>query len=303
MGCWNGTCALSNLSINYNDKAVAILLVESDPRNWDHPLGGGFCGTQKDCHPLAFPIRGRYDEGGALDEIRGDDTTEAFVKWVKESGKVSVVDDRGREHSLKDCESILNAIERGVVRIEMNGKQKAVGLMLIHEHIYDSVLKFARENEETRSSFERLSVHAGRECLQAISMARMLRKYGGGSECMKEYLDKFPEGEEGAVKEVSFEQVMRMPEEIRRAFIRRFTYTQGDEWQSLGLVSKDMTKNEDIFYLYLAIDMMRKRYTIQGGAGSQNSNSDFIANLHEATKHVMDRRERWENEELDEEEE
>ena len=64
MGCWNATCNISNLPINYGDKIVLIPLVKIKEKasfNNCYPTGTFV--------PYAFPIVGSYDDYGGIEKV------------------------------------------------------------------------------------------------------------------------------------------------------------------------------------------------------------------------------------------
>lgn len=68
MGCWNETCALTNLPIMAGDEVVVIPLVKKEG-----------CGKNyywhSDASPLTLPIEGEYDEYGSIENIKISDIT------------------------------------------------------------------------------------------------------------------------------------------------------------------------------------------------------------------------------------
>jgi hypothetical protein len=297
MGSWHGTCALSNLDIRYHNDVVAILLVEQDREYGKGELGGGFCGTQKFCNPLAFPLRGLYDDGGALEEIEKDETTEAFVKWVNESEKMKVKS--GKEGKLDTIDNIVQAIERGYVYIEEGRKKLQVGLMLIHRYIYNEMMDFARKDKKIKHNFECLTKFAGRDVADHLRMVRSFKKTMEEKERSEEFIRDALDGDYDAAvseEELTFENIMAMGGRSRRAFLYRFKNVEGDNWKHCDISVSDPKKYEEVLYFYLLMDCLRKQYVIQGGAGSQDRNDHAITVLCNVTKNTIEIRENEEKE-------
>lgn len=287
MGCWNGTCALSNLSIHYGEDVVAILLVEDDLPTWEATIRGGFVGTQRGCHPLAFPLFGKYDDGGALEEITEDETTLALTQWLTATDRVNLKKEGHSKYDLSNINSVVQAIERGFLSITVNGKMRGVGMMLVHRDIYESVLNFARTDKYIQRGFEALTKYASRDCKQFQFMYKMaeLRLSKTADEKITE--DERDALREECEKELTFAEAMSLPEQARKAFIRNFRVSLYEKWCSLGIVSSDMRRNEDVFYFYLTMNALRKQYTMQGGAGSQDQNDEIIDTLQAATRELI----------------
>lgn len=290
MGCWNGTCALSNLSIQYGEDVVAILLIEDDPPRWEPSIRGGFVGTQRDCHPLAFPLFGKYDDGGALEEIAEDETTLALTQWLTATDRVALKKEGHCKYDLSNINSVVQAIERGLLSITVDGKVRGVGLMLIHRDLYEGVLNFARTDKYIQMEFEALTRYAARDCKQFQFMFKLaeLRLSKAADEKISE--DERDSLRDECEKELTFAEAMSLPEQARKAFIRNFRVSQYEKWCSLGIVSSDMRRNEDVFYFYLAMNALRKQYTMQGGAGSQDHNDEIIDSLQAATRELIHER-------------
>lgn len=78
MGCWHGTCALTNLPILHRDPVRIVFL-----RERRDPCGSGVVRSTDFWMPISYAIAGRYDGHGAVEDI--DDTTfevRSFVRWL-----------------------------------------------------------------------------------------------------------------------------------------------------------------------------------------------------------------------------
>lgn len=81
MGCWNGTCMVSNLPIIAGEEAVGIFLVKiGSARQTDH------CYSNEAWQPLLLPFRGIYNDYGLLEDIQEDWNTQAIVKYFQVNG-------------------------------------------------------------------------------------------------------------------------------------------------------------------------------------------------------------------------
>lgn len=79
MGCFNQVCMLSGLPIVYQDP-VRALLVSEHPRA---TLGKATCDYSSKYIPRTFPIRGIYNDYGALEDIKDDMFKRLWVKGLQ----------------------------------------------------------------------------------------------------------------------------------------------------------------------------------------------------------------------------
>lgn len=68
MGCWNGTCGVSQLPIHCGDKVKLVLLKKSMYIE-DSVKGGGFCYSDGLFQPYSLPISGEYNDYGTIENI------------------------------------------------------------------------------------------------------------------------------------------------------------------------------------------------------------------------------------------
>jgi hypothetical protein len=64
MGCWNSTCAVSNLHIKAGQKVAVFLLVASE-------FEPNYCYTNSVYNPCIFPFYGEYDDYGGVENTHG----------------------------------------------------------------------------------------------------------------------------------------------------------------------------------------------------------------------------------------
>lgn len=78
MGCWNGTCAISNLPLVYRTPARLVFL-----REQRKPKGSGLVHANALWMPVSFAIRGQYNDYGALEGFDPRDFGAAtFQNWL-----------------------------------------------------------------------------------------------------------------------------------------------------------------------------------------------------------------------------
>ncbi len=268
MGCWNGTCALSNLSIHAGEKAYLILLVRTS--NETRHMGGGFCYTRLDYSPIFVPLLGEYDDYGAIENIVEGPHTEALLKYFSDPNNYRIVSRKFDKESMPDhhppfdsIKKLINSIERGFVRIKQQvirdkkdpyftpegdlsedhrfscfNEWVDVGFMLIHASIFDSIVR--------------------NTCLPIDEQKIEELKQSRPVERLHHYL--FP----SICSDVNF-----------------LGY-ETDVFENTLLMGK----------LEWALMGLHKFYNIQAGAGSQDDNSDNLVNLFKETRKVIAERKR-----------
>ena len=68
MGCWNGTCGVSQLPIHCGDKVKLVLLKKSVYIE-DSVKGSGFCYSNGLFEPYYLPLSGEYNDYGTIENI------------------------------------------------------------------------------------------------------------------------------------------------------------------------------------------------------------------------------------------
>ena len=138
MGCWNETCALSRLPIFSGEPVVAIITI-------GRPTVAGECYyANDDTNMFTFPIRGKYDDYGSLEEdsIKMSDTTREFLlscEFITKEGNVYKID--SWNEFFRDVNEL---------KIESNDEDYFLGLMLVHQALWDNIV----ENYENREYYK-----------------------------------------------------------------------------------------------------------------------------------------------------
>lgn len=129
MGCWNGTCFLTNLPIRCGERVVLIPIVKKNNND------SIFCYHNDLYDFTGYPIRGLYDDYGCIEEIDNNEASkrnfELFKDWL--SNKELINTDN---NEIKTIDELLNAIERGYI---LNNKLP-ISFIMMHENVYDSVI-------------------------------------------------------------------------------------------------------------------------------------------------------------------
>jgi hypothetical protein len=181
MGCWNGTCGLSQLPITY-DKKIKIVVIKN---NINFPEASGFCYSQGYASPFSFIFEGRYNDYGSAYDIIDNEAIKLFrIMFFAylEEGKIKIEPDKyhDREMNIIDGdytnisnEELLKIIERDRVYYltnyydyETNTLKKSftnLGLFFVLDEIYENVLNGLLEDEYFNLS------NIDKDCQSAVS--------------------------------------------------------------------------------------------------------------------------------------
>lgn len=130
MGCWNGTCGVSNLPITHGTKVRGFILVPNQYGEQKIPLGNGPCYSTDLFVPMSIAIRGEYNDYGAMENIIEDTNTKLILKHINKQikdGKLKLTEDEGEEP--KPFKKIEDLVER-ICRSD------ELGFMMVIESIY-----------------------------------------------------------------------------------------------------------------------------------------------------------------------
>ena len=122
MGCWNGTCGISQLPIMAGMKVKAFLMLQSE---FVSEVGGaGVCYPTAYFRPWFFPVTAEYNDYGSVENIQKDWNSEymleSFRKWLAE-GKVRILEHDEAEINdpniakFKSLNDVFDCVERGAL--------------------------------------------------------------------------------------------------------------------------------------------------------------------------------------------
>ena len=297
MGSWNGTCALSNLSINCGDDIVLVMLTKH-PSSDDN--GAGFCYTQLDWHPLFVPIRGKYNDYGGIEDFVEGPHTEYLLKHFADEKNFKIISRKfDKEHGANDhppftsLDKLFKCIERGYMRIpqnvmnvirafddegnsddentqiSMSSQLVPVGYMMMLAEVHDALIS-------TAGSFDRLLTRINADCARTPDFMQSM--YIGDDETLTK-ADEISEAKKAEINRKYFVHC-----------VKRDTCSEGERWSLLKYVPET---NEELFQIPKLNSLLlhlRKFYSIQAGSGSSDQNEDSISTLMKATKAVIKRR-------------
>jgi len=153
MGCWNQTCALTQLPINSGERVRCFIIYENPIR--DGLLGSGGCYPCDFYNHLYVSFTGEYNDYGGVENIDEDFNTKLIYKYLMNPTNCIIKDDDEviKKDEIENFTQLINDhIERGHVFIcnphfAKNGN-KRVYLMMMHEELFNSVTEYYSKSWE-----------------------------------------------------------------------------------------------------------------------------------------------------------
>lgn len=111
MGCWNATCGLSNLPIQAGDDVLLFVLAESKLSSRDR-FGGGFSYPNGRYRPIGLPVHGQYNDYGGIENVT--ENGHRMFEFLTNDRLFKYTPQGDENISPMDIEELLNdVIERG----------------------------------------------------------------------------------------------------------------------------------------------------------------------------------------------
>jgi hypothetical protein len=131
MGCWNGTCLLSNLPIMHGEPIVGFTIEYahfSDEADYS-----GSCYPEAWARPIGLPLYGEYDDYGGIEKVEENIAVKYLLHLFNQ----------------KDIGKLTADIERDDVKIVSNitNKKVGVGLVMAHRDIADKIVNSCNVDE------------------------------------------------------------------------------------------------------------------------------------------------------------
>lgn len=158
MGCWNETDLLTSLPILSGDPVVLIL------------LGTVSCAQM---YPISFPIRGKYNDYGSIEDVVVDTASQATLKIINDKftdGSWKFTEEAverakgyrmSTELPFKTMEEVIDLIERGYIQmynpvhsvIPEYPKYTRISFSMLHEKIYQRAISHESRYQRTSTLF------------------------------------------------------------------------------------------------------------------------------------------------------
>lgn len=159
MGCWNGTCMISNLPILSGDEIKLVFLHSPYGRIKGLNNLSGYVSSTDLLRPAYFPITGRYDDYGGIEDIVKDWSYDFITESLKKTYKVIEV----KKKIIPDftLEDVIEGIERQSLKVMKNDNSNELefspfSFVMIRKDIWDGIV----EKEKTTLhywNFQRLT--------------------------------------------------------------------------------------------------------------------------------------------------
>ncbi len=281
MGCWHGTCAVSNLPI-FSGEPIRLMLLGisplTDERYEESPNWvTGFCYASDRAFPVTPFMSGRYDDYGGIEL---DPPGPAVTACLEEIG-LSPADSDNWVSILRG-----NAKDKPAPIFRFFGRDHLIGMMMIREDVFQHML--AEVHYETSWGDRPIITHKHLRALAdaAFTECAALREEGRRAK---------ESGDEEEREEFHFrERMMRYNTE--ESLLRHWQNHPAQMHSGLTRLSAASdafifdSMDEETFrdFLYAIADIMRfdnaltavrKHYGVQSGAGSQSENLRAAASL------------------------
>lgn len=175
MGCWNGTCGLTQTPINSGDEIVLFPLASNvfAPKSLS---GAGCCYPHDVYHPLTMPVFGKYNDYGGIEEIEGN--TENYTKFFQALDIKSSAEEFDEKVDFNSLESILNdGFERKTIYCETGYGREDFAFMMVPRELYYAVVdnmgaRVPYDKQEPYRYFVEKQCNASLSKLKALEKAR-----------------------------------------------------------------------------------------------------------------------------------
>lgn len=146
MGCWNGTCMISNLPIIYGEKIKLVFL----QGGYDTVSGNsGYVYSNGLMSPAFLPISGEYNDYGSIENVGEDWNYKLIEEFLKKKFGNTIEADRTEkvDWTLSD---LIDGIERGEPKYKVGSDWKNCGIsmVMIRQDIWDLCVDIQSGNED-----------------------------------------------------------------------------------------------------------------------------------------------------------
>ncbi len=147
MGCWNGTCMISNLPIISGEKIKLMLLQPGYDGGSVIGQSGYVYSTGLMC-PAFLPISGNYNDYGSIEEVEEDWNFKLIESFLKEKlGTIEVDKKEMTDWCLMD---LIDGIERGNPKFKIGAEWKNcdLSMVMIRQDVWDMCVHIQSGNED-----------------------------------------------------------------------------------------------------------------------------------------------------------
>ena len=283
MGCWNGTCMISNLPIISGEKIKLVLLQVG----YD---GGSIIGKSGYVYsngmmaPAFLPLNGDYNDYGSIENVEEDWNYKIIESFLK--SKFGTIEADGKEMTEWGLMDLIDGIERGNPKFKVKDEWKSCGLsmVMIRQDVWDMCVHIQSGNEDYWNPDRKGDPSAPYQI-------------SGTSWANREF-DKFIERNKVVYSDPMEElraSLMRMNETIfSSAYGEGKSLLSNTEYKKLCIDNKDDVEfTQDVKKRWIeqqmvegCISNLRKGWMIQPGSGSQNSDWNIYDKFYQGVSKI-----------------
>lgn len=301
MGCWNGTCGLSQLPITQGEKIKCVVIRNRDT----NPEPSGTCYPNAAAFPCSFVFDGIYDDYGSCENPQGAGL-EMFVEFFKtelELGNIVIKNDEynGIPKNLSNEEII-----EFLVRDEVLYSGNLMGIIMFHSDIIENL-----ESVEPNIKND------------TIKLLNLIKNFDNDSfterlESIEKKIEKYKNGNPDNLTENEFEDLIEAKIllkdiirdsmswsklSVKNEIARSFSYSTMVDYktfnQYLPMIKERVDSDfdnlvnsiKDFVLIENAIFLMRKLWIGQSGKGSQSYASEYYKNVFTTGLKILERNE------------
>ena len=151
MGCWSGTCAISNLPISYGDEIKLVILKSSIENRAPSLMNcSGYVYSTDLLQPAFFALSGKYDDYGMIEDIEKDWNYDLIYDYLKKKyGRVRIENERTEDWELED---FLRGIEREELKDDLNDTIQ-LSFVMVRKDIWDYICN-SKDKSSLRQKFD-----------------------------------------------------------------------------------------------------------------------------------------------------
>ena len=297
MGCWYGTCGVTQLAIHAGDPVVVFLLAKAYDDKWAQ---NGHCYSTDYWSPFSLHIRGTYNDYGSLEGVDETDWDFRFtVDRIRRNLSKDVEIDKNNltweaiSESIHEDQLAL-AVSKIFTSVYPNLKKQPIGTMAVHKRIFDAIVhNAALDTWSGRTITLESLIEDGRKIITTLREK---------SKAIKSATTKKDRDHAEFIFQLELERFQTIDRENNLAKIvisnEGSSYNIGREY--ISFISKkviDDAPDEELetyierlaeFYIFdLAMSRMRKTWMPQAGAGSQHDEIDLHNIVNAITKMIL----------------
>ena len=240
MGCWNETCAISQLPIMYLQDVVYILL----QRNTDKVCCDSSCYIDTYFKPYPIILYGKYDDYGCMEDITGD--VEAFYELIEKQLKCTEDD-------------IINSYKHRYGEYTKEDKTRA----------YLKYLQDVQRNEDcyhnvTPDNVNIAGVMIHRDLFDKLKTFNQNDWFKSKDELIQEYYDIF-------TYRKKYKKLLEKDEDAAVDLILKYSFCTNRYFAKVNLTEVNKQSIEDLFGIMHSMNILRKMWFPQTCAGSQTT--------------------------------